>query len=133
MFSTVTRQQDTFRDLEQSTSQCHSFHLNLCVGYGARSEIARSCQRIAQQALSGHLKVDQIDEQTVADNLLTAGMPDPDLVLRTSGEIRLSNFLMFQLAYAEMIFVRKNWPALSKNDFDGVLQEFARRQRRFGK
>ena len=103
------------------------------MGYGARSEIALSCQRIAQQALSGHLKVDQIDEQTVADHLLTAGMPDPDLVLRTSGEFRLSNFLMFQLAYAEMIFVGKNWPALSKNDFDGVLQEFARRQRRYGK
>ena len=129
----VAHQQDTFRDLERCTSQCQDFFLNLCVGYGARSEIAQSCRRIAQRAVSGQLEVDQIDEQTVADHLLTAGMADPDLVLRTSGEIRLSNFLMFQLAYAEMIFVDKNWPALSKRDFDDVLQEFARRQRRFGK
>ncbi len=81
---------------------------------------------------SGALAVEAIDEGTVAGELLTAGAPDPDLLIRTSGECRVSNFLLFQLAYAEMVFLPKRWPELTEADLDAILDDYAARERRYG-
>jgi undecaprenyl diphosphate synthase len=81
---------------------------------------------------SGALAVEAIDEAAVAGELLTAGTPDPDLLIRTSGECRVSNFLLFQLAYAEMVFLPKRWPELTEADLDAILDDFAARERRYG-
>eukprot|EP00808_Paulinella_micropora_P013390 g77136.t1 len=125
--------QESFARLEEETKACQGFQLNLCVSYGSRSEIARACRILAEQACAGELSCQQIDESALSQQLLTGGMPDPDLLIRTSGELRLSNFLLWQLAYTEMVFVEKPWPALSRDDFELVLAEYARRKRRFGK
>jgi undecaprenyl diphosphate synthase len=92
-----------------------------------------ACRSISDRVKEGELRPEDITPKTIADALLTRDVPDPDLILRTSGEQRLSNFLLFQAAYAEFVFVDKYWPAITREDFNTVLDEFARRKRRFGK
>eukprot|EP00457_Paulinella_chromatophora_P006722 gb/GEZN01006741.1/.p1 GENE.gb/GEZN01006741.1/~~gb/GEZN01006741.1/.p1 ORF type:complete len:377 (+),score=61.09 gb/GEZN01006741.1/:107-1237(+) len=125
--------QEAFFSLEKETASCNGFQLNLCVSYGSRSEIVRACRLVAQKVKDGELTTDQIGEEMLSGQMLTAGLPDPDLLIRTSGERRLSNFLLWQLAYAEMVFVEKPWPALERVDLIDVLREYSRRKRRFGK
>ncbi|RHY91210.1 hypothetical protein DYB37_003720, partial [Aphanomyces astaci] len=105
-----------------------------CVcSYGSRNEITMACRQIAIKVASGELNVDDVTEDIVSQHLLTRNLPDPEVLVRTSGELRVSNFLMYQIAYAELIFVDKLWPALTHDDFIGILAEYNRRQRRFGK
>ena len=119
---------------EAETRTRDNVRLNLAVAlsYGGRSEITRAARRIAQAVKAGQLAVDEIDEISFARQLLTVDMPDPDLVIRTSGEKRISNFLLWQSAYAELVFVDRLWPDFAKRDLEDALHEFHRRDRRYG-
>jgi undecaprenyl diphosphate synthase len=106
--------------------------LVVALNYGARSEIAAAARRLAAEAAAGKLAADRIDEQAISDALDTAGLPDPDLLIRTSGEVRLSNFLLWQAAYAELLFTDTLWPDFDEAAFKRALADFAGHQRRFG-
>eukprot|EP00667_Euglena_gracilis_P011148 EG_transcript_11371 len=121
------------RTIEEATQSYARFRLNVCLSYGGRGEIANACRQIARRVQAGELTPEDIDEQLVSDHLLTAGLPHPDLLLRTSGENRTSNFLPFQTAYSELVFVKKPWPAMTREDLRDVLDQFTQRDRRFGK
>ncbi|MFI3267773.1 MAG: isoprenyl transferase [Rikenellaceae bacterium] len=105
----------------------------VALNYGSRSEIVNATKEIAQKVKQGELSVDQITETLISDHLLTKGIPDPDLVIRTSGECRISNFLLWQISYSELIFVKKYWPDFNKEDFFEAVKEYSMRKRRFGK
>ncbi len=106
--------------------------LTLALSYGARDEILRAVQDLATEVEEGQLAVAEIDEQRISAALDTAGLPDPDLLIRTSGEMRISNFLLWQLAYAELYFTEVLWPDFSADELRRALDDFAARQRRFG-
>ena len=105
---------------------------NIALNYGGRDEIVKAVQNIAKQVKNNQLEVDEINEKTISDNLYTIGQPDPDLVIRTSGEQRLSNFLPWQVVYAEFLFVEKNWPDFTEQDLDNAIIEYQKRTRKFG-
>ena len=104
---------------------------NIALNYGGRDEIVRAVKKIAQKVEYKELKVEDINEDMISQNLYTAGEPDPDLVIRTSGEIRLSNFLPWQVVYSEFLFVDKNWPDFSEADLDEAIIEYQKRTRKF--
>lgn len=104
----------------------------LCINYGGRDEIKNAVRRIAKQVKEGILQPEDITEDTIGQNLYTAHMPDPDLIIRPSGEIRTSNFLLWQSAYAEYYFTPVLWPDFKPEDMDAAIADFHRRQRRFG-
>ncbi|MBI1369984.1 MAG: isoprenyl transferase [Planctomycetes bacterium] len=106
--------------------------LALAWNYGSRAEITSAAKRIAQRCLDGELTPDQITDQTISDHLLTAGLPDPDLLIRTAGEMRVSNFLLWQISYAELHVTDVLWPAFTAENFHAALRDYASRQRRFG-
>ena len=106
--------------------------LNIAMNYGSRDEIVRAVKRIASDVKSGALDVDEISEQTVSDALYTAGQPDPDLIIRPSGEYRISNFMLWQAAYTEFVIMNKLWPDFKKEDLDEAIRIFNKRNRRFG-
>lgn len=106
--------------------------LTLALSYGARTEITDAARRIAREARSGALDPETVDEQAVASRLYTAGIPDPDLLVRTSGEMRISNFLLWQISYAEIVVTPKLWPDFGKEDLFAAMEEYARRHRRYG-
>ena len=108
--------------------------LNLVIAfnYGARSEIAKAARRLAEMVKSGEIDASQIDPQRIGDTLDTAGIPDPDLLIRTSGEMRLSNFLLWQTAYTEFVFVDTYWPDFDRSVLEGAIAEYRARERRFG-
>ena len=105
---------------------------NIALNYGGRDEIVMAVKNIANQVKNNELKLDEITERTVTDNLYTVGQPDPDLVIRTSGEQRLSNFLPWQVVYSEFLFVDKNWPDFSEADLNEAIIEYQKRTRKFG-
>lgn len=107
--------------------------LTLCLSYSGRWEIAHAARQIAEKVKSGELDVEQIDENCFSNFLNTAGMPDPELLIRTSGEERISNFLLWQLAYSEFYFTDKFWPDFSKEDLYKAIVDYQNRERRFGK
>ena len=117
---------------ERETAGNGRLNLNVALSYGSRAEIASAARRAAIAVRDGTLDPDSLDENSFASLLATAGMPDPDLVIRTSGEHRLSNFLLWQSAYAELVFTDVLWPDFGEADFVAALAEFARRERRFG-
>jgi undecaprenyl diphosphate synthase len=100
--------------------------------YGARAEITYAVRRLAEEAAAGRLDPSSIDESTVSRALYTADIPDPDIIIRTSGEQRLSNFLLWQSAYAELVFVPENWPDFDEASFLRVLEAYSLRDRRYG-
>ena len=106
--------------------------LNIAFNYGGRAEIVRATKIIAEKVKNNEISIEDINEQLISDNLYTAGQPDPDLVIRTSGEIRLSNFLSWQVAYSELLFIEKNWPDFTEQDSDGAIMEYQKRTRKFG-
>jgi undecaprenyl diphosphate synthase len=106
--------------------------LVLALSYGGRSEIAAAARKIAAQVKNGELEPEDIDESTLAGNLYAPDIPDPDLLIRTSGETRISNFLLWQLAYSEIILTPVLWPDFSKDEFYRCLREFGGRNRRYG-
>ena len=107
--------------------------LVLALSYGSRAEIVDAARSIAQKALKGTVAPDEIDEELLGSHLYTGHMPDPDLLVRTSGEMRLSNFLLWHMSYAEMVVTPVLWPDFRKPEFIAAIEEFARRHRRFGK
>jgi undecaprenyl diphosphate synthase len=116
----------------QQTADRNEMVLTLALSYGARNELVRAIRTLARQAAEGVLSPETIDDDLVSRALDTAGMPDPDLLIRTSGEMRISNFLLWQLAYTELYFTEDLWPDFSRQKLHLAFQEFARRQRRFG-
>ncbi|KAG2763729.1 hypothetical protein PC129_g13433 [Phytophthora cactorum] len=124
---------EAIEEIETKTQNCSKFSLNLCVSYGARDEIVGACRKIATEVAKGETSIEDIDEDLLSQRMLTAGLPDPDILIRTSGELRISNFLLFQIAYSELIFMDKMWPEVTKDDVQGIIIEFNRRKRRFGK
>ena len=104
----------------------------VCINYGGRHELNQAMQKIAEKVKQGELEPKDITEEIIADNLYTAGMPDPDLLIRTSNELRTSNFLPWQLTYSEFYFTHKNWPEFSEADLDEALEEYKKRNRKFG-
>ena len=105
---------------------------NIALNYGSRNEIVSAVKNIAYEVKNGNINVEEITEDTISNNLYTAGEPDPDLLIRTSGELRLSNFLLWQLAYTEFLFVDKHWPDFSEDDIDMAIEVFQKRNRKFG-
>lgn len=118
--------------MEASTTHCNGFQLNVCISYGSRAEISYACKQIATKVHSAKLDPEDIDEDTLSEHLLTSGLPDPDILIRTSGEFRLSNFLLYQSAYSELFFVNKFWPEFTRDDLREILEKYSSRQRRFG-
>jgi len=106
--------------------------LTLALSYGARTEIVDAARQLAREAKAGTLDPESIDENAINSRLYTAGTPDPDLLVRTSGEMRISNFLLWQISYAEIIVTPKLWPDFGKEDLFDAMQEYARRNRRYG-
>jgi len=116
-----------------ATAHCSSMTLNLALSYGSRSEIVRAVSILSEKCLSGQLSPDAIDEKMIDGQLYTAGQPDPDLFIRTGGEKRLSNFLLWQLSYAELYFTEVKWPDFGRDQFLEAVSIYGSRQRRFGK
>lgn len=121
--------QKSIEKAQELTKNNKEMILNLAISYGGRVEIVEAIKKIIKE----NVPVDKIDEEMVGDYLWTAGLPDPDLIIRTSGEQRLSNFLTWQAAYSELYFSEKYWPDFTEEDLDKALNHFANRQRRFGK
>lgn len=114
------------------TAENRRLTLVVALNYGSRTEIATAAKRLATKAVAGEIEPLAIDEQMLAGELQTEGLPELDLLIRTSGEVRLSNFLLWQAAYAELMFIDKLWPDFSEEDFADALEQFAARERRFG-
>ncbi len=117
----------------EDTSCYTEYNLNLALSYGGRTEIVSACTKISRKVLSGALKPEDINENNFADNLYLPDIPDPDLMIRTSGEMRISNFLLWQLSYAEFYITDVLWPDFREKEFYKALLEYSNRDRRFGK
>ena len=125
----ILKQIDT--TIEQTTGNT-GMRLCLALNYGSRGEIVDAVQKIAEQVKQGTLDVEQINEEQISSHLYTAGMPDPDLIIRTSGEMRISNFLLWQISYSELWVTQKHWPDFGKEEFHAALESYSNRNRRFG-
>ncbi|MGB9636893.1 MAG: polyprenyl diphosphate synthase, partial [Thermoplasmata archaeon] len=118
---------------EEKTKDYNEYFFNLAVAYGGRQEIIDAIKEIAKDVKEGKLKIEDISEELVSSKLYTKDLPDPDLILRTSGEERISNFLLWQIAYSELYFVDVYWPGFRKIDLLRAIRAYQMRQRRFGK
>ncbi len=123
---------DLVERAERETSQNSAFFLTVAFNYGGREELARAARHLAEAAVAGELRPNDIDEARLEQTLDTYGLPDPDLLIRTSGERRISNFLLWQCAYAELIFLDVLWPDFDETHLQAAIDEFHRRERRFG-
>lgn len=124
--------QDSLKELEESSQNNTGLNFQIALNYGSRDEIVRAVRKVAQECKAGTLSPEDITEETFPNYLDTAGIPDPDLLIRTSGEQRLSNYLMWQLAYTEFYFTDVPWPAFTKADLQLAIEKFNGRERRFG-
>ena len=122
----------SINDAIERTKDNTGLIVNVAFNYGGRDEITRAVKVISQKVLNNELLVDDITEDLISNNLYTKGQPDPDLLIRTSGEQRLSNFLPWQLVYSEFLFVDKNWPDFTEEDLDQAIIEYQKRTRKFG-
>jgi undecaprenyl diphosphate synthase len=126
---------EAVKSLERSletTSGNTGLQFNIALNYGGRDEILRSVQKLAREVEAGSLKADELTEEMIADNLYTAGIPDPDMIIRTSGEMRLSNYLLWQSAYSEFVFTDVLWPDFTREEYEKMIEIFQNRKRRFG-
>lgn len=123
---------ERLRKCMEQTSHCDGLTLVLALSYSARWEIIRAARRLAADAAEGKIAPADIDDELFAANLSTADMPDPDLLIRTGGDMRVSNFLLYQIAYSELIFTTTYWPDYSREEFRRDVASFGNRQRRFG-
>jgi undecaprenyl diphosphate synthase len=117
---------------ERRTADNDKLTVIIALSYGGRAEIVEAARRLAEMAAMGEIDPNDIDEESLAAHLYTAGVPDPDLLIRTSGEKRISNFLIWQLAYTEFMFLDVLWPDFSRSDLEAAISEFHRRERRYG-
>lgn len=120
------------RKTERLTRECDRLTVTVALNYGGRPEIADACRAVADRVRSGELEPDEVTESVIEEHLYTAGLPDPDLLIRTGGERRVSNFLLWQLSYAELYFTDVLWPDFHREAFEEALEDFAGRERRFG-
>ncbi len=123
---------DLMVEIEEKTADRTGMILNLALNYGSRSEIVHACKEIAEEVKDGKLSSDDINEEIFASHLYTKNQPDPDFILRPSGEKRISNFLLWQCAYSEFIYMDVLWPDFTRKDLDEAIAEFNKRNRRFG-
>lgn len=123
---------DQIHKIEEKTKNNTGLVLNICFNYGGRDEIVNATKNIAQKVLDGELKIEDINEKLFSDYLYTANQPDPDLLIRTSGEERISNFLPWQISYSEFVFTDKFWPEYDEQEFLNSIQIYQKRTRRFG-
>ncbi|MCS7131797.1 MAG: polyprenyl diphosphate synthase [Hadesarchaea archaeon] len=121
------------REAEEATRGYDGYFLTIALSYGGRAEIVDAVRRICERVRRGELSPEEVNEQTIGEHLYTAGSPDPDLIIRTSGEERLSGFLLWQSAYSELYFCEAYWPEFSKIDFLRAIRTFQKRERRFGR
>ena len=121
------------QQIEDQTAEGQSLTLVLAFDYSSRYEIVQAAKSIAQRIASGDIKAEDVCEQDIQSALYTAAIPDPDFIIRTSGECRLSNFLLWQASYAEMYFPQTMWPDFKQSEFDKALEVYASRERRYGK
>ncbi len=121
------------RKCMMDTSHCNGLTLVLALSYSSRWEILEACKTIATKAKNGEIDVDDIDGELFDASLATKNMPDPDLLIRTGGDLRISNYLLWQIAYSELYFSEKYWPDFSKEDFYAAILEYQHRERRYGK
>lgn len=124
--------QKSINKIIEKTKNNTGLVLNIAFNYGGRDEIVRAVRKIAEDVKENKINVEDINEQTISNSLYTAGQLEPDLLIRTSGEQRLSNFLLWQLAYTEFYFVQKYWPDFSEQDLDEAISVFEKRNRKFG-
>lgn len=123
---------DGIKRVEEKSANNSGMVLNIAFNYGGRDEILMATKKIAKEVKDGKLSVDDINKETIQNSLYTANQPDPDLLIRTSGEERISNFLLWQLAYTEFEFTNKYWPEFTNDDFDEAIKMYQNRNRRFG-
>lgn len=123
---------DLLHEASEKTRHNSALTLTIALNYGSRRELALGARRLAEQVLAGELKPEEIDEERLGASLNTLDIPDPDLLIRTSGEQRISNFMLWQLAYTEFVFLPVNWPAFNKSHLEEAIAEYQRRDRRYG-
>ncbi len=116
-----------------ATAHCTGLQLNMCLSYSSRWEITNAAKQLAKMVADKQISLDDIDEQMFADHLTTAGIPDPDLLIRTGGEQRISNYLLWQIAYSELYFTPVLWPDFSDEEYVDAILDFQNRERRYGK
>ena len=124
--------QESILDLEESTKDNTGLHFQIAINYGGRDEITRAVRRLSADVAEGKLEADSITDETINSYLDTAGLPDPDLLIRTCGEQRISNFLLWQLAYTEFYFCDKAWPDFNKKELERAIESYNTRNRKFG-
>ena len=124
--------QKSMRECTERTKNNTGVTFNIALNYGGRDELIHAIKNISEKVKTGSLQIEDVDEEVISENLYTQNMPDPDLLIRTSGEMRLSNFLLWQVAYSEFLFVDKNWPDFSEEDLDKAIEVYQSRHRKFG-
>lgn len=124
--------QDLVRDLEERTAGNTVLNFNIAINYGGRQELADAARHLAMKVKAGEIDPEAIDEGMMANEMTTAGQPDPDLLIRTGGDFRISNFLLWQMAYTEMVFLPIFWPEFNQQRLEEAIAEFGQRERRFG-
>lgn len=126
------KMKDSIEKCMERTKENTGIIFNIALNYGGRDEIINAVKNIAEKIKNKEIDIEEISEQTISDNLYTKNQPDPDLLIRTSGELRLSNFLPWQLVYTEFLFVEKNWPDFNEKDLDEAIEIYQKRNRKFG-
>ena len=126
------RFQERIRELEAASAKNDGLNLQIAINYGSRDEMTRAMRRMSEDVVAGKRKPEEITESVFEEYLDTAGIPDPDLLIRTSGELRLSNFLLWQLAYSEFYFTDVPWPDFHKEELERAIEAYNKRDRRFG-
>ena len=124
--------QKSIKKCEERTKDNDGIYFSICINYGGRDEIVHAVKNIAQDVKDGKIEIDDINEELMNNYLYTKEIPDPDLIIRTSGELRTSGFLTWQSVYSEYLFMDKYWPDFSEDDIDFAIKEYQKRNRKFG-